>query len=266
MPTRAQGFFLCGHMCDFIYQLLRTIVPRSCLPDEWDWEALRSLDFMQKTQFRAEAMKVAKSMIDIEREREKKGNSDAVVKTLIGESSNPFIDQGRQYIKHVARELLRQPTFKSALIFGPACFDYAALVKLPKTVAVDCYHHVYQSFSSRGWVARELQNLHMDVYLEFVDDIGHVHLDELGVGRAVEDMNSFLSECPELSRREYTWNLFKLCCHCLGHVAPKLPHVSFGSSKLGVSGVDLSCVIEPKQENLLICDSENCFTDPEPIS
>ena len=103
----------------------------------------------------------------------------------------------------------------------------------------------------------------MDEYVAFVDDIRLVYLDELGVGPAVEDMISFLSECPELSQKDYTWNLFKLFCLCLGHVAPKLPHASLASSEIGVTVIDLSCVIEPMQGYLLSWDFEgNFFTDP----
>ena len=107
MPARDQRFFLRGQMCDFLHRLLRRILPRSCLPDEWDWDALRSFDFavgellsiaefMPKTEFRAEALKVARSLIDVERERGKEGKSDAVVETVTGAPFNPFIDQSRQ--------------------------------------------------------------------------------------------------------------------------------------------------------------------------
>ena len=245
------------------------------MPAEWDLGALRSFDlavgellsipeFMQKTEFRAKVLKVARSKIDVERERGTKAKFEAVAKTVKGELFNPFIDQGRQYIKYVAKELMKHPMFKSDLVNGLACFDYAVLFKSPKTIAVDCYQHLFQSFSSRGWVARELRNVHIDDYVEFIDDVRHVYLDELGVGPDVEDMVSFLSSCPELSRREYTWYLFKLCCLCLGHVSPKLLDVSLGSSKVGVTSVDLSSVIEPLQGYLLSCDSEgNFFTDPE---
>ena len=202
-------------MCDFLHRLLRRVVARSCLPAEWDWDALRSFDFavgevlrisgfMQKTEFRAKVLKIARSKIDVERERGKKPKSDAVAKTAMGESFNPFIDQGRQYIKYVAKELMKHPTFKSDLVIALECFDYAVLFKLPKTVANDCYQHLFQSFSSRGWVARELRNVHIDDYVQFMDDVRHVYLNELGAGPDVEDMVSFLSSCPELSRREYT--------------------------------------------------------------
>ena len=278
MPSRDQAFFLCGQMCDFLHRLLRRIVSRSCLPAEWDWDALRSFDlavsellgipeFMQETEFRAKVLKVAKSKIDVERERGKKGKSDVVAKTVMGESFNPFIDQGRQYIKYVAKELMKHPTFKSDLVIGLACFDYAVVFKLPKNVAVDCYQHLFQSFSSRGWVARGLRNVHIDDYVEFTDDVRHVYLDELGVGPDVEDMVSFLSLCPELARRGYTWDLFKLFCLSLGHIAPKLPDVSLGSSKVGVTRVDLSLMIDPIQGYLLSSDTEgNFFTDPGSIS
>ena len=277
MPSRDQGFFLCGQTCD-LHRLLRRVVSRSCLPAEWDWDALRSFDFavgellgipefMQMTEFRAKVLKVARSKIDDERELGKKEKSDAVAKTVMGELFLPFIDQGRQNIKNDAKELLKHPTFKSDLVIGLACFDYGVLLKLPKTVAVDCYPHLFQSFSSRDWVARELWNVHIDDYIEFVDDVRHVYPDELGVGPDVGDMVSFLSSCPELSRRRYTWDLFKLSCLCLGHVALKLPDVSLGSSKVGVTSVDLSSVVEPIQVYLLSGDTEgNFFTDSGCIS
>ena len=173
LPSRDQGFLLCGQMCNFLHRLLRRIVSRDCLPSQWDWDGLRSFDFavsellgipefMQNTEFRSKVLKAAKSKIDVERERGKKARSDAVAKTVMDESFNPSIDQGRQYIKYVAKELVKHPTFKSDLVIGLACFDCGVLFKLPKTVAVDCYQHLFQSFSSQGWVAQELRNVHID--------------------------------------------------------------------------------------------------------
>ena len=80
-------------------------------------------------------------------------------------------------------------------------------------------------------------------------------------------MVSFLSTCSELARRGYSWDLFKMCCLCLGHVAPKLPDVSLGLSKVEVTRVDLSSVIDPIRGYLLSGDTEgNFFTDPGSIS
>ena len=200
MPMRDRDFFLC--------RLLRKIVSRSCSPDECDWDALRPFDFdvgellsvpefLQISEFRAKALKVARLKIDVERDCGNETKSDVVVKTVMGESFNRFIDQGRLYTKYVAKELSRYPTLESDSSVGLAGFDYAVLFKLPKTVAVDCYQHVFQNFNSRGWDARELRNIPMDDYMEFVDDVRHVYIEEVGVGPAVEDMISFLSSCPE---------------------------------------------------------------------
>ena len=116
-------------------------------------ELLSISEFMQKTEFRAKALKVARLKIDLERKRGRKTKSDVVVKPVMRKSFNPFIHQVRQYMKYVAKELLRHPTFKLDLIIGLASFDYAVLFKLPKGVADDCYQHVFQNFSYRVWIA-----------------------------------------------------------------------------------------------------------------
>ena len=82
-PRSDQGFLLCGQMLNFLHRLLRRIVERDTLPDESDWEALWQYDFietkfldvpsfMEKTEFWAKAMRVAKSKIDVEREKSKR--------------------------------------------------------------------------------------------------------------------------------------------------------------------------------------------------
>ena len=161
----------------FLHRLLGRLVKRSNLLDESDWERLCFFDsvmeewlsipeFMPKTELRAKALKEAKSMIDVERDRWKKEKTDVVARNLFGETFNPFIDQGRQYFRFVAKELLQHPSFQSDLVIGMACFDCNLMFVLPKTQAVDCYRHIFQRFSSRSWLARELRNMHMDDYVE----------------------------------------------------------------------------------------------------
>ena len=43
-PKREQGFIVFGHFRDFLHQLLRRVVKRSDLPDEFNWEKLLSFD------------------------------------------------------------------------------------------------------------------------------------------------------------------------------------------------------------------------------
>ena len=106
-PRRDQGFFLCGQMLNFLHRLLRRIVERDTLPDESDWEALRQYGFIEtkfldvasfrvKTEFRAKAMRVAKSKTDVEREKSKRQKaSEAVARSVMGATFNPFIETGR---------------------------------------------------------------------------------------------------------------------------------------------------------------------------
>ena len=90
---------------------------RDTLPDESDWEALRQYDFietklldvpsfMEKTEYRAKAMLVAKSKIDVELEKSKRQKpSEAVARSVIGATFNPFIGTGRSYLRYVAKEI-----------------------------------------------------------------------------------------------------------------------------------------------------------------
>ena len=180
---------------------------------------------------------------------------------------NPKVDQGRAYIRYVCKELINHPTFKSDLVVGLACFDYAVLFTMPKDQAAGCYSRLFHSFCVRGWLARELKDLYMDDYMEFIDDIRFVYLDELHIGPKIEDMITFLSSSRELAKPEQTFHVFKLCCLCLGHVVPKLPSVSLGSPGKSTAEVDLSDIIESLQSYLLGSSAEqNIFTTAESIS
>ena len=158
---RDHGFFLCGQTLDFFHRLLRRIVTRECLPDENDWDALLEFDFtnvqllsvsqfMEKTEFRTKAMRAAKGRIIVEREKNKKVRTVVVAGTVMGEVFNPHVDQGRAYFRYVRKELINHPTFKSDLVVGLACFDYAVLFTMPKDQAAGCYSRFFHVFCVRG--------------------------------------------------------------------------------------------------------------------
>ena len=212
-------------------------------------------------------MRAAKGRINVEKEKNKKVRTDVVAGTVRGEIFNPHVDQGRAYIRYVCKELINHPTFKSDLVVGSACFDYAVLFTMPKDQAAGCYSRLFHSFCVRGWLARELKNIHVDDYMEFIDDNRFVYLDELHIGPTIEDMITFLSSSPELAKREQTFHVFKFCCLCLGHVVPKLPSVSLVSPGKSTNEVDLSDIIEPIQSYLMgSSDEQNVFSSAESIS
>ena len=119
---------------------------------------------------------------------------------VMREMFNPHVNQGRAYIRYVCSELLKHPTFKSDLVMGMARFDYYVLFTLPRGQAMDFYARLFQSFCVRGWLAKELKNVHMDDYLEFIDDLRFVYLDDLQIGPKIEVMVTFLSSSPKLSK------------------------------------------------------------------
>ena len=172
-PRRDQGFFLSEQLLDFLHRLLRRVVERDTFYDESDWETLRQSDFtstklldvpsfMEKTEIRAKAMRVAKSTIGAERGKSKP--SEPVARSVIGATFNPFIDTRQPYIRYVAKELIKHSSFKSDLVLGMACFDFSTLLVLTRLQATECYRHLFQRFTSRGWLAKELKNVHMDDY------------------------------------------------------------------------------------------------------
>ena len=222
---------------------------------------------MEKTEFRTKAMRAAKRRINVAKEKGRKSKTDVIASTVMGNIFNPHVNQGRAYIRYVCSELLKHPTFKSDLVVGLACFDYSVLITLPGGQAMDCYARLFQSICVRDWRARKLKNVHMDDYLEFIDDLLFVYLDELHVGPKIEDMVTFLSSSPELSKREHTSYVFKLSCLCLGHVVPKLPNVSLSSPSRSFAGMDLADVIEPVQSYWFSSSSEqNIFSSAECFS
>ena len=74
---------------------------RTDMPNKSDWQMLRPLDFaveklfrvpdfMQKTEFRAKALRATNSKIDSEKYGGKKINSDIVPRPVIGEKMQPL--------------------------------------------------------------------------------------------------------------------------------------------------------------------------------
>ena len=151
-------------------------------------------------------MRAAKRQVNVEREKSKKARTDVIAGAVMGEMFNPHVDQGRAYVRYVCKELINHPNFKSDLVVGLACFDYSVLFTLPKDQAAECLLRLFHSFVVRGRLVKDLKNIHMDDYMEFIDDIRFVYLDELHIGPKIEDMITFLSSSPELAEREHPFS------------------------------------------------------------
>ena len=96
----------------------------------------------------------------------------------------------------------------------------------------------------------------MDDYLEFIDDLRFLHLDELNIEPKNDDPVTFSSSSTELSKREYMPYVFKLCCLRWGHAVPELSKVSLDTPDGKTEDRDLSEVIEPLRIYLLSSSSQ----------
>ena len=80
----------------------------------------------------------------MEQEKSKRQKTTEVVaRSVIGATFNPFIDTGRTYIRYVAKELKKHPSFKADLVKGITCFDYSTLFVLPRPQAIECYRQLF---------------------------------------------------------------------------------------------------------------------------
>ena len=222
---------------------------------------------VENQEFRSKAMRAAKGRFNVEKEKSKKSKTDVNASAYMGDMINPDVNKGKAYIRHACDELLKPPTFKSDLVVGLACFDSSVLFALPRGQSMDCYARLFQSFCVRGWLAKELKNVQMDDYLEFIADFRFVYLDDLHIDSKIENVVKFLSSSPELSKREFTSYVFKLCCLCLGHIVPELQNVSLGSPDRSSTAIDLADVIQPLQSYLLTCSAEqDNFSSADSVS
>ena len=106
-------------------------------------------------------MRVAKSKTDIEREKQKPSKPSAlVVRSVMGDVFNPFIDSGWTFIRYLPKELIKHPTFKSDFVGVMKSFDYSVL---PRLQAIECYTRLFHSLSSREWLATQLRNVKMTI-------------------------------------------------------------------------------------------------------
>ena len=173
---------------------------------------------------------------------------------LVNDTLTPYLEPAGSYVKFVCDGLISQ--FVEVLVKGLASFDYSALFTLPKKKAVSFYACLFNSFSFRGWVAKELRTLHIEEYMDLVNDLRYAYSGVDGHCLAVDDMSTFLCGCPELCRKTKTTRVFRLSCLCLGHFPPETPSVGFGSAISSSSGPDLLENIERVQSYLLYCNPE----------
>ena len=168
---------------------------------------------------------------------------------LVHESMTPFLESARNYKKFICHCLISSSAWKSNLVKGLVSFNYRILFELPKEQFSLGNGGLFNSFSLRGWVAKELKTLHIEVYMDLVDDLRYSYISDDGSGTEIGVMITFLCNCPEVCRKKKTLTVLQLSCLCISLFPDSIPDVRFGSAMVPPKGPDLSEVIEPFQSN-----------------
>ena len=148
-----------------------------------------------------------------------------------------------------------------------ASFDYRIIFELPKEQAAWCYGCLINSFSVRGWVAKELITLHIEEYMDLVNHLRYSYITDDKSGHEKGDFVIFLCGRPELCQKVKTLTVFQLGCLCVYHFPASIPDVRFSPVFVPSKGPALREAMEPLQSYLLPCNPEaNIFTEPTSVS
>ena len=112
----------------------------------------------------------------------------------------------------------------------------------------------------RGWLAKELKNLHIDDQMELCLISDLYNWISLHIGSRIENIVTF----PSFRQREHASYIIKFCCLCLGHVVPKLLSVTLGSLDKSIAELNLSKFKGIVHSYLLSSSAEqNIFTSAQ---
>ena len=204
----------CADICWICYTVFTSKYHRYNLLEEENCGTLRDSDFASvyflnlpsfvvRRELRATATHVAKFKTDVEREKlERWKFYDAIARSVLSESFNPFIDNCRTYVRFVAKEMIKYPNFKSDFLMGMAIFDYSTLTVLLCLRAIGCYAPLFQKFSSRGQLARERRILTWTTTCSLLMMSAMFVWMPLFLDRSSMISSPFVLNCPELATRD----------------------------------------------------------------
>ena len=112
-------------------------------------------------------MRVVKASVDVERQKLKRRSSSQVVSAgFVKETLRPYLESSESYKKIVCQGLSAHSLLKLNLVKGLASFHFCVLFLIPKEQAASSYGCLFNSFSDRGGVARELRTLHLGKFID----------------------------------------------------------------------------------------------------
>ena len=124
------------------------------------------------------------------------------------------------------------------------------MFSLPTSLSYKLFSTLYRCFSSRGWVKDIDEQLGLDQYISFVEELRSKYSDLVKTPDVLVDVVDFLSSSIQLRDRPLLQYVFSLSCLCLTETSPTLPVVKFGSVDTSKVTCGVADVIFPVQSYL----------------
>ena len=242
---------------------IRALACRSFLsadvPKAEDWTALlkfevsslkpvSSRQFLKRIQLESKVTAGAK--IKAEQEISERSGSREGLEKAVEKIVDNFALTARNYVTFLIESTLGHVSITADITRGLASFDPQVLFVLPTSYSYSLFTTLYRSFSSRGWVKDIDEQLCLDQYISFVEEIRSFYPDVVEAPDLIFDVVSFLATSAKLQSRPLLHYVFLLSGLCLTEAGPVLPVVKFGtvdSSKVTCGTAD---VIFPVQSYL----------------
>ena len=263
-----------GYTCKYIRRLCSRSILSTSIPSEDEWSEIYGLDlaaapllssraFLKRLGIEARVSAAAK----IKAEYEVCDRSD---KAGIARATEQIIDNfavsGRNYVGFLMSSVKTHSTLKTELMKGLASFDPTVLFVLPTNVGLYHFTALYGIFRRGKWVKPEDEQLCIEEYLSFVDNLRIKYAELVKSPQLLFDVVDFLIGLPSLRERPLLDYVFRLSCLCLTGGNAELPVVVLGTK----TSEDLSCRVSeavfPVQSYLLnVPESTSVCTSQEAI-
>ena len=135
-------------------------------------------DCLKKCHFQTAVLRFVKGSVDVDREKSKKKTSAQVLTANFkNDTLASYLEFARSYMKFVSDGLNAQILLKYNLVKKIAKFEFSVILGRQEAQAVSRCSCLFNSFSVRGWVAKEIETVHIEQQLHLVGDLRYGYFD-----------------------------------------------------------------------------------------
>ena len=176
--NRDSGFFMFGHLCNFLHRLASRTGQPTSIPIGADWFGMLTFDlddlvplsppdFLKRLILRCDLDTACR--VKTERDSSRKPGTPAVAE-LSSKAREQFWQECVDYILHLLRVLRKHTSLTSNIVKGMASFDSQVLFSSSSDLASRCFGELYSFFLLQKWVAVGDLTAYRDEYLDFINN------------------------------------------------------------------------------------------------